>query len=68
MEHLILTGLCLKPETISPNGGFRMKGVISKSMECPLHPFVHSADGFFNLGGGAVLSLFLLFGLFSSCG
>lgn len=48
-----MTGLCLKPETISPNGGFLMKGVISKSTECPLHPFVHSADGFLNffLGG-----------------
>lgn len=58
MEHLILTGLCLKPETISPNGGFHMKGVISKSMECPLHPFVHSADGFFNLGGGGAEPVF----------
>lgn len=58
MERLILTGLCLKPETISPNGGFRMKGVISKSTECPLHPFVHSADGFFNFFGGGAESVF----------
>ena len=50
MERLILTGLCLQPETINPNGGLPMKGVINKSMECPLHPFVHSADGFFFFG------------------
>lgn len=61
MEHLILTGLCLQPETINPNGGFPMKGVINKSMECPLHPFVHSADGFFFFL--AVLSLFYCLGL-----
>ena len=63
MEHLILTGLCLQPETISPNGGFPMKGVINKSMECPLYPFVHSADGFFLvlfIYFLAVLSLFFM--------
>lgn len=53
MEHPILTGLCLQPETINPNGGLPMKGVINKSMECPLHPFVHSADGIFFFFGCA---------------
>lgn len=55
MEHLILTGLCLKPETISSNGGFRIERCgMGKSMGVSITSLVHSVEcGFFNLGGGA---------------
>ena len=45
MEHLILTGLHLKSEIISPIVGIPSRGVI-RSLESQLHSFVHSADKF----------------------
>ena len=54
MEHLILTGFCLKPEAIIPNGGFPMRGVIKKSI--PL--FIRQMDLYYLVSQFCLCCLF----------